>query len=140
MRYYTVNLSAISHYHCHQIHLCASNIMSFIPELFAHPGLDKIAKENAFDACLSDPGLPIVADPVAPATTPYWFDTPHPRFTSLSKMEKLPKEAEDSDMVIIGSGITGTSVARGLLRGPKANAEEGMKVVMLEARDRKSVV
>ena len=82
--------------------------MSFIPELFAHPGLDRIAKENAFDACLSDPGLPLVSEPVAPATAPYWFETPHPEFAS-PKDKELPKEV---DIVIIGSGITGTSVAR----------------------------
>lgn len=104
--------------------------MSFIPELFAHSGLDKIAKENAFHACLSDPGLPLVAEPVAPATTPYWFETPHPQFASHSEKD-VPKKV---DVVIIGSGITGTSVARGLLRGGKEAGKGGMKVVMLEAR------
>ena len=105
--------------------------MSFIPELFAHPGLDKIAKENAFRACLSDPGLPLVAGPVAPATQPYWFETPHPQFASPEDKE-LP---HDVDVVIVGSGITGTSVARHLLRSSKYAGLELPRVAMLEARE-----
>ena len=105
--------------------------MSFIPELFAHPGLDKIAKENAFHACLSDPGLPLVAEPVAPATQPYWFETPHPQFAS-PKDEELPHEV---DVVIVGSGITGASVARHLLRSSKDTGLELPRVAMLEARE-----
>lgn len=108
--------------------------MSFIPELFAHPGLDMIAKENAFHACLSDPGLPIVAEPVAPATQPYWFETPHPRFTSLCDKEKLLKETQEADVVIIGSGITGTSLARHLLRSSQLAGIDVPKVTVLEAR------
>lgn len=67
-----------------------------------------------------DPGLP-VPNP----TTPFWHDILSP-IDSLT-LTTLPTYA---DVVVIGSGITGTSVARTLLtEGP-----DDLRVVMLEAR------
>lgn len=67
------------------------------------------------------PGLP-VANP----TIPFWHDVPSP--IASYKPEKLPEYA---DIVIIGSGITGTSIARTLM----AEGGSELKVLMLEARD-----
>lgn len=68
-----------------------------------------------------DPGLP-VPNP----THSFWHDVLSPIAQQIPK--SLP---EYVDVVIIGSGITGTSVARTLLReGP-----DNMTVLMIEARD-----
>lgn len=104
--------------------------MSFIPELFAHPLLDEEAKASAFKRCLSDPGLPFEAAPVPPATQPFWFETPHPLFAD-PPTKALPQGV---DILIIGSGITGTSVARHLLRSSKNAGLRVPQVVMVEAR------
>ncbi|TRM69265.1 FAD dependent oxidoreductase [Schizophyllum amplum] len=69
------------------------------------------------------PGLP-VADP----STPYWTVPPAPIAEHGTGADaRLPSYA---DVVVIGSGITGTCVARTLLdEGP-----HGLKLVMLDAR------
>ena len=71
----------------------------------------------------ASPGLPIEAP-----SPPYWTVPPSPIAEHGAAEDKpLPSHA---DVVIIGSGITGTCVARTLLdEGP-----EGLKVVMLDAR------
>ncbi|KAI8664753.1 DAO domain-containing protein [Fusarium sp. Ph1] len=68
------------------------------------------------------PGLPS-ANP----TVPKWQQPPHPTISN-AQSETLPRE---SDIVIIGSGITGIAVAHCLLNHPKAS---GLQVTMLEAR------
>ena len=68
----------------------------------------------------SDPGLP-VANP----SVPFWHDVPS-RIAS-HKPNKLPQYV---DVVVIGSGITGTSAARTLLK----QGGDDLKVLMLEAR------
>ncbi|KAH8111433.1 FAD dependent oxidoreductase [Phellopilus nigrolimitatus] len=68
-----------------------------------------------------DPGLP-VANP----TVSFWHDVPSP--IASHRPHSLPEYA---DVVIIGSGITGTSVARTLFR----EGSDEFNVVMLEARD-----
>ncbi|KAH8831580.1 FAD dependent oxidoreductase [Flagelloscypha sp. PMI_526] len=65
----------------------------------------------AYRRVAQDPGLPRV-DP----TIPYWAYS-----------------AKKPDVVIIGSGITGTSVARSLLK--HLGGESKVKIVMLEARE-----
>ena len=65
-----------------------------------------------------DPGLP-VANP----TEAFWQSPPHP--LANVKSSSLPSEA---DVVIIGSGITGCSVAKALLDS------SNHKIVLLEAR------
>ncbi len=88
--------------------------MSFIPELFAAQGLSLEVRQQALSRCLARPDLPVDTSPVPQATKPYWLQTPHPDLTSAST-EPLPEEV---DVLIIGSGITGASVARHLLRRP----------------------
>ncbi|KAL4066847.1 FAD dependent oxidoreductase [Scleroderma yunnanense] len=71
------------------------------------------------------PGLP-VANP----SRSFWIHPPSPIAKHCSQ---LPDYA---DFVVIGSGITGTSVVRRLLVGCKeAGIVDSVKVVMLEARD-----
>ncbi|KAL6301008.1 FAD dependent oxidoreductase [Sparassis latifolia] len=71
------------------------------------------------DRIATPPGLP-VPNP----TRPFWTDPPSP---ISSDGDPLPDYA---DVVIIGSGITGASVAYTLL-----GLDSSLKVVMLEARD-----
>ncbi|KAK5693661.1 hypothetical protein LTR97_010230 [Elasticomyces elasticus] len=66
-----------------------------------------------------DPGLP-VSDP----TIPFWQIPSHPLANVSS--EKLNSS---TDVVIIGSGMTGCSVAKGLLQG-----DSNIRVTVLEAR------
>lgn len=73
------------------------------------------------------PGIP-VRDP----STPYWTIPPSGIACHGSKVEaELPSYA---DIVIIGSGITGTSFARTLFTDGLTKTSTP-KVVMLEARD-----
>ena len=69
----------------------------------------------------SDPGLPL-PDP----TRSFWHDTLSPIATHVPDV--LPSYA---DVVIIGSGITGASTARTLIR----EGDRDLSVLMLEARD-----
>lgn len=85
--------------------MAASNVNSILEKLAAK--LDR------------DPGTP-VENP----TTSFWQDPPHPFANQQS--QNLPKEA---DIVILGSGITGISVARHLLR-----LKPSLKIAMIEAR------
>ena len=67
------------------------------------------------------PGLP-----VSHPTASFWHDHPSPIADHTPPEGRFPQYA---DVVIIGSGITGTSVARVLIDSAK-----GLKVAMLEAR------
>ncbi|KAK7041797.1 hypothetical protein VNI00_009086 [Paramarasmius palmivorus] len=70
--------------------------------------------------------------PVDRPSTPYWAIPPSP-IAHYNAGRKIPEYA---DVVILGSGITGTSVARELFEGYEtAHAEVPLQVVMLEARD-----
>lgn len=64
--------------------------------------------------------------PVTNPTTSYWQDPPDAEVADFRSAEGVPEVA---DTVIIGSGITGVSVAWGLL-----DSGEKEKLVMLEAR------
>ena len=92
--------------------------------------LQTVAEDHAqltsLQARLSaDPGIP-VSNP----TTSFWLDNP-PFLDLVDRRSKtLPKYA---DIVIIGSGITGTSVARTIL-SECATMGINRRVVMLEAR------
>lgn len=84
---------------------------------------------------LADPGLPTTNPP---PTSSFWLSDPHPSFTS-PPPQPLPAHA---DTVIIGSGITGTSIARYLIRlrpsaasSPANSRTPNGPIVMLEARD-----
>jgi hypothetical protein len=68
-----------------------------------------------------------VALPLPNPTVSYWQDPPDAEIASYLTAEKVP---ETADVVIIGSGITGSSVAWNLLN----DTSKLGKVVMLEAR------
>ncbi|KAG9237128.1 FAD dependent oxidoreductase [Amylocarpus encephaloides] len=75
-----------------------------------------------------------VSLPHANPTKSYWQDPPDPELANFLSSESLPEDLLDT--VIIGCGITGTSVAWHLLNGKKAQGDgnKGEKIVMLEAR------
>lgn len=72
------------------------------------------------------PGIPELNSSI-----PYWTVPPSP-IAHHGQHADLPLYA---DVVIIGSGITGTSIARALLEYKHEGAPAPLKVVMLEARD-----
>lgn len=108
--------------------------MAFLVQsLLSNPGIPLQARQEALDRVLSDPGLP-----TPNTTSSFWLRSPHPDLTEIHS-PKLPVEA---DVVIIGSGVTGTSIARTLLESRKPrNNDLGQEpahrpaIVMLEARD-----
>ncbi|PPQ66146.1 hypothetical protein CVT26_010869 [Gymnopilus dilepis] len=74
------------------------------------------------------PGIPVVN-----STLPYWT-IPNSPIAQHGKDAPLPEYA---DVVIIGSGVTGTSVAKAILELADANQKDSdpIQVVMVEARD-----
>ncbi|KAH8432428.1 NAD(P)/FAD-dependent oxidoreductase [Aspergillus melleus] len=74
-------------------------------------------------ALTADPGLPM-EDP----NISYWQLPPHPDVAD----RQSPKLPSDVDVLIIGSGITGTAVARWLLRD--SSQSQPLRVAMIEAR------
>ncbi|CAD6448298.1 bb3a4030-b0be-42be-b4ec-b58eacf211c8 [Sclerotinia trifoliorum] len=107
--------------------------MSFIVTQFSSPYIPLAARQEALDRAFADPGIPGEVH----TTKSFWMKEPHPEVASVQS-EHLP---EIADYVIIGSGITGASVAQALLEGlEKASPSETQsssqpKVIMLEARD-----
>lgn len=81
------------------------------------------------DSLQRSPGLPVVHDPTGTTSRSFWMHPPSPIAKHCSE---IPDYA---DFVIIGSGITGTSVARRLLQGCRAAGWDSVRVLMLEARD-----
>ncbi|KAF8901023.1 FAD dependent oxidoreductase [Gymnopilus junonius] len=88
---------------------------------------------NNYDTLLArisdSPGLP-----VANSSLPFWT-IPQSPIAQHGKDAPLPQYA---DVVIIGSGITGTSIAKAILELSEANQQkntEPLQMVMLEARD-----
>ena len=72
-----------------------------------------------------------VLPPVSNPTVSYWQDPPDAEIADYRSSEVLPEEV---DVLIIGSGITGASVAWGLLGEGQGTEEGKKKVCMLEAR------
>ncbi|KAJ8070110.1 hypothetical protein OCU04_000504 [Sclerotinia nivalis] len=107
--------------------------MSFIVSQFSSPYIPLAARQEALDRAFADPGIPDAIH----TTKSFWMKEPHPEVASVQS-EHLP---EIADYVIIGSGITGASVAQALLEGlEKASPSKTQsllhpKVIMLEARD-----
>lgn len=89
----------------------------------ASPSLDIILRQ-----IIQSPGLPAPNSSLA-----YWAIPPAP----ISQHNGDPRILipEYADVVIIGSGITGTSFARAILDWSKLYGPDLLKVVMLEARD-----
>ncbi|KAL4994091.1 hypothetical protein BDV10DRAFT_189364 [Aspergillus recurvatus] len=91
---------------------------SLVQALLSNPGIPMQARQQALDRASSDPGLP------APnPTSSFWLSSPHP---DLAKRQSptLPAEA---DAVTIGSGVTGTSIARTLLESRKSRGGPGQE-------------
>lgn len=74
----------------------------------------------------TSPGLP-VSNP----SRSYWMYPPSP-IAQTGSNDTLPEYA---DIVIIGSGITGTAVAKTLLETSQSRTSAPLRVVMLEARE-----
>ncbi|PIG89370.1 FAD dependent oxidoreductase [Aspergillus arachidicola] len=105
--------------------------MAFVQALLADPGIPIKDRQDALHRVFADPGIP---GPLRESTSSFWFKDPHPQLAHMQSPE-LPQEA---DVVIIGSGITGASIARTLLEESDQLGNIGKKrpaVVMLEARD-----
>ncbi|KAF4222533.1 hypothetical protein CNMCM8980_003700 [Aspergillus fumigatiaffinis] len=102
--------------------------MAFTQAILSNPAIPTEDRQQALDRAFSDPGLPS-----AHPTSSFWLRTPHPEIAHAQSAE-LPSEAE---VVIIGSGVTGTSIARTLLKSRKPGKETNPRpaVVILEARD-----
>ncbi|KAL2832728.1 FAD dependent oxidoreductase-domain-containing protein [Aspergillus pseudoustus] len=102
--------------------------MAFVQSLILNPGIPARDRQRALDRAFADPGLP-TQNP----TSSFWLRSPHPDLAEAQSTE-LPSEAE---VVIIGSGVTGTSIARTLLnsRKPPRDTPNRPAVVILEARD-----
>ena len=74
--------------------------------------------------------------PVSNATRSFWMDGA-PGANPLAQAGSTGSLTADADICIIGSGITGVSVAYHLskLFGNNATSQEALSVVVLEARD-----
>lgn len=104
--------------------------MSFVQAILSNPAISARERQQALNKVFADPGIP---DPQH-TTSPFWLKDPHPEL-SKCQSNTLPSE---TDVVIIGSGITGASIARTLLEDRTAsNGGQSGKpaVVMLEARE-----
>ena len=105
--------------------------MAFVQALLADPGIPIKDRQDALHRVLADPGIP---GPLRESTSSFWLKDPHPQLANMQSPD-LPQEA---DVVIIGSGITGASIARTLLEesGQPGKINKGRPaIVMLEARD-----
>ena len=71
-----------------------------------------------------------MATPVANATKAWWASEPH-RLSDYKSAEQVP---ETADIVIIGSGIAGTSVAYHILHQTQTKRDEQPSIAILEAR------
>jgi hypothetical protein len=67
--------------------------------------------------------------PTAESTKSFWHSEPNEFLLGHRTTSEIPAEA---DIVIIGSGITGTSIARYLAEDERAKAKS---IVLLEARE-----
>ncbi|KAJ5788481.1 hypothetical protein N7457_003471 [Penicillium paradoxum] len=100
--------------------------MPFTTEIEDYPSYTASARADALNRIYSDPG-----DPSDIATTSFWVLDP--QSFSQEPAQPLPKE---TDVVIIGSGITGASIARSLLqtRNSEKFSTSHPSVVMIDAR------
>ena len=104
--------------------------MSIAQSTLYDPSIPSSKRQQALNRIYSDPGIPKNDS----TTSSFWLQSLHERFAQRSS-KPLPKE---TDVVIIGSGITGASIARTLLqnRDNGASADPSHPAVtMLEARD-----
>lgn len=100
--------------------------MAFAQAVLANPVIPREERQAALDRIYTAPSIPEELG----TTSPFWLKTPHPELHDLQS-DLLPTSA---DVVIIGSGITATSVAKTLLTSEEA-ANLDLRIVLLEARD-----
>ncbi|KAJ5170366.1 uncharacterized protein N7500_003149 [Penicillium coprophilum] len=100
--------------------------MPFATDILKDPSVSASARQQALNRIFSDPGLPQTS-----TTSSFWTMDQHNFSQGATK--GLPKEA---DIVIIGSGVTGASIARTLLQDRTSNSSSASyaPIVMLEAR------
>lgn len=109
--------------------------MAFVNALLSDASIAEVSRQEALDRIYSDPGIPAKLH----ATESFWLKHGDVKFAQ-QRSDQLPETAE---VVIIGSGITGSSVAHTLLQSYQANdlkktaAQPSLrpKIVVLEARD-----
>ncbi|CAG8010850.1 unnamed protein product [Penicillium salamii] len=92
--------------------------MPFATEVLTDPSIPASARQQALNRIYSDPGVPRKS-----STSSFWLQTPR---AFEPKSPGLPRTV---DVVIIGSGITGASIARSLLDNAAPPS-----ILMLEAR------
>lgn len=106
--------------------------MALVQAKLSDPGVPEHQRQRALDRALSDPGIPSSHG----TTKSFWLnDCDQSLATRQSSI--LP---ETADIVIIGSGITGISVAHSILDDNNTPAESSdalpkPRVLILEARD-----
>ena len=84
--------------------------MSVIHSVISDAGIFYVSRQNAIDRIHEDPGIPDAEN----TTSSFWLKQPHPTLAT-TRSSEFPKE---TDVVIIGSGITDASVAHTLLQQP----------------------
>jgi hypothetical protein len=126
-RYDTLSISRTGSILWHARHTLRNLLIRFVVRALSlmFPSVDALMKRIR-----SSPGLPISNPSIS-----YWSIPPSP----ISRHGTDPGSVlpEYADVVIIGSGITGTSFARTLLdhNADHGNQGQPLQVVMLEARD-----
>jgi glycine/D-amino acid oxidase-like deaminating enzyme len=99
--------------------------MPSVIDILTDPSFPADVRQQALDRVHADPGLPKTS-----TTSSFWIKPKHDFGQTFS--EALPTE---TDTVIIGSGITGASIARTLLQNDKFRSKSSYpSVVLLEAR------
>lgn len=100
--------------------------MAFVQAVLANPAIPREERQTALDRIHTAPPIPKHDG----TTASFWLQTPHPELRNL-RSATLPTR---TDVVVIGSGITATSVVRTLLTTISAT-ESKLRIVLLEARD-----
>ncbi|KAK1147551.1 hypothetical protein N8T08_000893 [Aspergillus melleus] len=100
--------------------------MSFVQSLLSDSSIPIKARQEALDRVHSDPGIPPTQ-----STSSFWLKDPH---ANLAKAQS-PDLPTSTDIVIIGSGITGASIARTLLTSDYIKDGPKPRILVLEARD-----
>ncbi|KAJ5108063.1 hypothetical protein N7456_004738 [Penicillium angulare] len=103
--------------------------MSFARSVIQDACIPESARQQALNRIWSDPGVPQES-----TTSSFWLEKLHPRFAQPATSD-LPPIA---DIVIVGSGITATSIARTFLQNRTKATESSHShpaIVILEARD-----
>ncbi|RAH84403.1 putative FAD dependent oxidoreductase [Aspergillus japonicus CBS 114.51] len=103
--------------------------MAFVQAAFSDPRVPLHDRQEALNRAFADPGLP------APGGMPsFWLR--EPPFSELASLQSA-ELATEAEVVIIGSGITGASIARTLLSNAVGNRNQEARpsVVILDGRE-----